>query len=256
MASLAHYDLLAELFEYPQADYPKHVRRALDALEGNYPEAAAHIRNLANALPESDGTFDEQSLDEVQEIFTRSFDVQSITTLGLGYVCFGDDYKRGELLVNLNREHRTAGVDCGTELSDHLPTVLRLIPRWDDAETKQEFADQIMHPALVKMIGEFGTERMEQRNKLYKKHYKTLIRSCAERGLIFREPLSALLIVVMKDFSLSKLVETEKRSTFLASIGREMDIEAKGSRQKRFKNRQTTAPPRALPQALTTRSTP
>jgi hypothetical protein len=33
-------------------------------------------------------------------LFTRSFDVQAVTTLDLGYIVFGEDYKRGELLVN------------------------------------------------------------------------------------------------------------------------------------------------------------
>ena len=69
-----------------------------------------------------------------REIHTRSFEVQSITTLDVGYVAFGDDYKRGELLVNLNREHEAVGVDCGSELPDHLPNVLRLMARWQDPE--------------------------------------------------------------------------------------------------------------------------
>ena len=255
MSAFAHYDLLADLFEYPQADYPQRVETARRALEGSCPEAAERIAELAAMLPKSDGTLSEEALDEVQEVFTRSFDVQSITTLGVGYVVFGDDYKRGELLVNLNRELREVGVDTGTELSDHLPTVLRLLPLWQDTETMQEFAEQIMHPALVTMISEFGTERMEQRNKLYQKHYKTLIRSSAERGVIFREPLQALLLVLKKDFALGTLKQPEQRSTFLASIGREMDIEAKGSRQGRKKGRRNLPPPRTLPQAQPVRST-
>ena len=45
---------------------------------------------------------------------------QVLATLDIGYVLFGDDYKRGELLANLNQEHRKANNDCGTELADHL----------------------------------------------------------------------------------------------------------------------------------------
>ncbi len=68
---------------------------------------------------------------------------------------FGDDYKRGELLVNLNREHGAAGIDCGDELPDHLPNVLRLLARWEDRELAAEFAEEILHPALERMVAEF-----------------------------------------------------------------------------------------------------
>ena len=94
---------------------------------------------------------------------------------------FGDDYKRGEMLVNLNRELRDHGINCGSELPDHLPNVLRLIARWRDRELAAEFVREILHPALEMMIAEFGQRRMEARNGLYQKHFKTLIVSSAER---------------------------------------------------------------------------
>ncbi len=230
MQPLARYEQLATLFEYPQRDYPARVRTACQLLDGRYPIAAARLASFANALPSEGDTFSAAALDEVQEIFTRSFDVQAITTLSVGYVMFGDDYKRGELLVNLNREHREAGVDCGSELPDHLPNVLRLIARWQDPEMVVEFVEQILHPALERMIAEFGSERMEQRNRLYEKHFKTLIASSAERGTIFHEPLSALMTVLREDFGLCESVRPEQKNDFLCSIGRELDIETDESR--------------------------
>jgi len=230
MGSLAHYERLAALFEYPEPDYPLVVRALRDFLDARYPAAANELEAFARALPGGGKAFSEEQLDEVQEIFTRSFDVQSITTLGVGYVMFGDDYKRGEVLVNLNREHREAGVDCGTELPDHLPNVLRLVARWDDPEIRAEFVEEILHPALLRMSGEFGPRRMEERNRLYRKHFKTLIASSAERGTIFRRPLAALISVLEEDFSLSAREQTEPASDFLRSIGRELEIEASEGR--------------------------
>ncbi len=222
MQTLAHYEQLAALLDYPGEDYPGRVRRACRLLESRYPLAAAELDTFAKALP--------SELDELQEIFTRSFDVQSITTLGVGYVMFGDDYKRGELLVNLSREHGEAGLDCGTELPDHLPNVLRLIARWQDRELVLEFVEEILHPALEMMIAEFGPQRMKQRNGLYKKHFKTLIVSSAERGTIFRGPLAAVLEVLKEDFGLSEWKPPEQDNDFLRSIGRELDIEANEGR--------------------------
>lgn len=230
MQPLTHYEQLAALFEYPQRDYPAQVQRACQLLDGRYPIAAARLTSFANALPSEGATFSAAALDEVQEIFTRSFDVQPITTLSVGYVMFGDDYKRGELLVNLNREHREAGVECGSELPDHLPNVLHLMARWQDPEMVVEFVEHILHPALERMIAEFGGERMEQRHRLYEKHFKTLIASSADRGTMFREPLAALVTVLRADFALGAPARPERHNDFLRSIGSELDIETDESR--------------------------
>jgi nitrate reductase assembly molybdenum cofactor insertion protein NarJ len=89
MKLLAHYQALADLFEYPDIKYPQQVRKIIDLLDGNYPEAVADLERFLELLPD-------RELRTMQELFTRSFDVQAITTLDIGYVLFGDDYKRGE----------------------------------------------------------------------------------------------------------------------------------------------------------------
>lgn len=226
MHPFAHYEHMARLFDYPRRDYPTWVQSVYDMLAGRHVMAAAEIDAFARSLPTEGEPFTPEALDEVQEIFTRSFDVQAITTLGVGYVMFGDDYKRGEMLVNLNREMRDAGIDCGTELPDHLPTVLRLIARWEDRELAQEFVEEILHPSLESMVAEFSQRRMAVREGLYQKHYKTLIISSAERATMFREPLSALLYVLKDDFQLAEWTPPEQDNDFLSCIGREMEIEA------------------------------
>jgi nitrate reductase assembly molybdenum cofactor insertion protein NarJ len=233
MQTLSHYEQLAALFDYPKRDYPAELRRLCGLLEGRYALAAAELEVFARALPGDGESFSADALDEVQEIFTRSFDVQSITTLSVGYVMFGDDYKRGELLVNLNREHYEAGVACGSELPDHLPTVLRLIARWQDRELVTEFVEEILHPALERMIAEFGPQRMEQRNKLYQKHFKTVIASSPQRSTIFLKPLVAVREVLREDFGLSESELPEQGNDFLRSVGRELDIEANEGRPAR-----------------------
>jgi nitrate reductase assembly molybdenum cofactor insertion protein NarJ len=234
---LNRYEALAALLDYPTADYPMRVADAVECLQADYPQAAEYLRTFIQALPPADGILGEEELDEIQEIFTRSFDVQSITTLGVGYVVFGDDYKRGELLVNLNRELRAVNIDTGTELSDHLPTVLRLVAKWTDEETKRELAEQILHPAIDRMIGEFTPGRIKMRETLYKKHYKTLIDSSLERGTMFRAPLAAVLAVLIQDFALPDLERVEEKSVFLECVVREMEIEKKSEPKHSKRNR-------------------
>ncbi len=222
----SHYEHLAKLFDYPRRDYARWVQASYNVLVDQYPIAAAEIEKFAQGLPTKDEDLSPESLDEIQEVFTRSFDVQAITTLGVGYVMFGDDYKRGEVLVNLSREHATVGINCGDELPDHLPNVLRLMARWEDRELAAEFTQEILYPALERMVSEFEPQRSEQRDGLYEKHYRTLIASSAKRRNIFREPLRAVIAVLKADFTLTDWVPPEQDNDFLNAIGRELEIES------------------------------
>jgi len=229
MSTLGPYDLLAPLFVYPDSEYTAHVDRAVEALRPDHPKAAEAMARFREHLPVPDPTAPEIAVNAIQEIFTRSFEVQSITTLDVGYVIFGDDYKRAELLVNLNREQRKVGNELGTELSDHLPTVLRLLSRWEDSELALEFVQQILHPALQYMIEEFDPDRIQRRNVLYKKHHKTLIVTAAERTTMYRFALKALREVLRADFEFVWEAPREQSSEFLRSIVRELTIAEKGA---------------------------
>jgi nitrate reductase assembly molybdenum cofactor insertion protein NarJ len=226
----AHYQGLACLFEYPLAGYASKVDQAIQVIERVCPDAVDDIRRFRELLPVED-------LRAMQELFMRSFDVQAITTLDLGYVLFGDDYKRGELLSNLNREHREAGNECGSELADHLPNVLRLLPRLEDPELIEELIQEIVAPALSEMIGEFTHERIDKKNKAYRKHYKTLIETPSlperlaaeqrEATTLYQFPLRALYATLKRDFSIIERIPLAATSDFLESLNSENEIEEK-----------------------------
>ena len=221
MAHRIQYELLAPLFEYPQADFPERVENIKDYLAGQYADAATELGRFADLLPVDD-------LEAMQELFTRSFDVQAATTLDIGYVLFGDDYKRGILLANLNREHRTANIDTGTELADYIPNLLRLMAVIEDEEVLHDLAYAILGPALLEMIGEFSTERIEKRNKKYEKHYKTLIDVPAvatDAVTLYQFALKSLYAVLQQDFALIASMPLQRSSEFLASVSRENRIE-------------------------------
>jgi nitrate reductase assembly molybdenum cofactor insertion protein NarJ len=196
-------------------------------LDGRYAKASAELDRFLAFLPAHD-------LLLMQELFTRSFDVQAITTLDIGYVLFGDDYKRGEMLANLNREHIEAGVDCGTELADYLPNILRLMAAHEDEDLILDLAHEILAPALREMTGEFDPGRVEKRNVSYKKHYKTLIDNPdvhSEAVTLYQYALNSLYQVLKQDFSLVETIPLKLTSDFLASIGRENEIEERADKQ-------------------------
>ena len=216
-----HYSLLATLFEYPAADYPQRVGDIRDFLEGRYINAGAELDRFRELLPAHE-------LMSMQELYTRSFDVQAATTLDIGYVLFGDDYKRGEMLANLNREQLEAGIDCGTELADYLPNLLRLLAVLEDEDLIHDLVNAILVPALRAMIGEFDPARIEKRNVSYRKHYKTLIETPAtgtEAATFYQFALKCLYQVLKQDFSVSESIPLKLTSDFLASVGRENEIE-------------------------------
>jgi nitrate reductase molybdenum cofactor assembly chaperone len=217
-----HYSLLAALFEYPDAAYPQRVQDLKVYLDVHYPKAAAELDQFLAYLPGHD-------LLMMQELFTRSFDVQAVTTLDVGYILFGDDYKRGEMLANLNREHKQAGLDCGTELADYLPNLLRLLAVLEDEDLIGDLASGVLAPALLDMIGEFDPARCEKRNTSYIKHYKTLIETPAvriEAVTLYKFALTTLYQVLKRDFALIEKISIKLTSDFLTSVGRENKIEA------------------------------
>lgn len=225
MMNYAHYESMAGMLDFPEAGFATRGRLLLDALREDYPDAAAELERFLDAIP--------QTTLDLQELHTRTFDVQALTTLGAGYVLFGDDYKRGALLSNLNREHNDAHNDCRGELSDHLPNLLRLIPKLRDAQLLDELVEQILVPALLLMVREFDPERITKKNANYQKHYKTLIdpvRGCDSTA--YRCMLQAVLKALARDFqvtgTMNKLSDWASRPQtvdFLRLVEKEMDIE-------------------------------
>lgn len=191
---LANYELLARLFEYPENEsFKNNFSDVNNYFRKTFPEAALSFQPFIEFAESA-------SIVEIQELFLRSFDVQSITTLDIGFILFGEDYKRGKLLVHLNEEHRKAGNDCETELSDHLPNLLRLLPKVKDAEMQTEIATLLLLPAIEKMISEFSVEKIEKKDTVYKKHQKVLLEYSQNFRTIYQNCLWPLFLVLQRDF--------------------------------------------------------
>ncbi len=220
-----HYADLADLFDFPGTDYLVRAKRLLALLVDHYPQAAVELQLFLDVIPSSEN--------DLQELYTRTFEIQSLTTLSVGYILFGDDYKRGDLLANLNREHTLVNNDCLGELADHLPNMLRLIPLLKDEEIREELAAELLLPAVALMIREFDPERLTAKDKNYQKHYKTLIETPVSDRAIFCRAFRTLLNVMSLDFQaaaaggiLTDIIARHQSSDFLGMIEKEMEIEA------------------------------
>ena len=218
--NIKKYDTLSRIFKYPHPALLTDLKLAENIVREFHPELLEYLEPFTECVSSS-------TLSQMEEIYTRTFDVQAITTLDTGYVLFGDDYKRGALLANLNKEHLAAENNCGTELADHLPNLLKLLPRMKDNLIRLELVKKIILPALNKIISDFASERIKQRNISYKKHYKTLLESSRDYALIYRFPLQLILKILGFDFGLMPEDELKQEKSFTKEIINELEINEK-----------------------------
>jgi len=160
---MEHYSTLASLFSYPNEELATNVAEVREIVRQHYPENLEYINAFFSFVTET-------PVEKQTEYYIKTFDVQAVCYLDIGYILFGEDYKRGEFLVNLRKEHREANNDCGSELADHLPNMLRLLPKIADRDFAEELGYSIMIPALKEMLKSFKEE-----NNVYKNNLVTLL---------------------------------------------------------------------------------
>lgn len=193
MKKYNHYIAFADLLRYPAADYSERANMCLVMLEERYPEAAMEIEPFVNYMLS-------HTEDEREELYTKTFDVQPICYLDLGYVIFGEDYKRGAFLLHMQEEQLKEGNDCGTDLSDNICNMLTLYSKSDNQSLLDELAVKILIPGVEKMIAEFKQARVDLKVKVLKKLHKAIIQEELNHGNVYKNVFSALLIVLKKDF--------------------------------------------------------
>jgi len=137
-------DSLAGLFEYPSGDFSQRVSSCRALADQRSPDRGEAIAALEERTrPMSRG--------EVEEMFTRTFEINPVCALEIGWHIYGEDYARGALLVRLRQELRTQGIPEITELPDHLTHVLQLLGRLEKP-LADDLAGRYVLPALKKMI--------------------------------------------------------------------------------------------------------
>ncbi|HSE32303.1 MAG TPA: hypothetical protein VLA93_12100, partial [Pyrinomonadaceae bacterium] len=85
---LSIYVDLADLFEYPESNLARQI-----AVDGN--------TDLSESFTNFRAGIENFSLSNLQELYTRTFDLNPACALEIGYHLFGENYKRGEFLANL-----------------------------------------------------------------------------------------------------------------------------------------------------------
>ena len=79
------------------------ARDCAAAIASEQPQAAALFNQFCREI-------DGLSTDELQELFTRTFDLNPACTLEIGWQLYGEDYRRGEFLVQMRQGLREKGL--------------------------------------------------------------------------------------------------------------------------------------------------
>lgn len=134
---------LSNLLSYPDEHTVQTAELLYVLLMEELPDAASEASIF--------GAFvDQHELCEVEESFTRTFDVNPTCALEVGWHLFGEEYARGMFLVRMREELRKYGLPESTELTDHLCHVLAVVAAMPDAEASR-FVKACVQPAVGKM---------------------------------------------------------------------------------------------------------
>lgn len=163
MARARIYDQVARLFAYPLPGYTAEFGRCAAALSEDHGQAAAELRPLLEIISP-------MSLEKIQELYTRTFDINPVCTLEVGWHIYGEDYARGAFLVKMREMLRSHNLPESTELPDHLTHVLSILGRLHGEEA-DDLAARYVLPSLEKML-----PAMEDGKAPYKAILKAVVR--------------------------------------------------------------------------------
>lgn len=154
MKTLSLYSRLARLLEYPQDDYQDVLKETVsstkshDLMESDAMKVfEEHFNQFASAMRP-------MTLDQIQELYTQTFDINPICTLEVGWHLYGEAYERGAFLVKMRELLRTNNIEEATELPDHLTYMLRLM-NVEDIDGGEVLIGRYALPAIEKILKGF-----------------------------------------------------------------------------------------------------
>lgn len=131
---------LALAYHYPR---PGSTKALWDELQ-DLPRSRA--KNLLERFLKA---ISELKLAEREELFTRTLELTPLTAPYVGYAVYGEDYRRGRFMAELNAEYAALGIETAGEIPDHLIPILRYLAVATEPLPKLL---QLLEPALRQMI--------------------------------------------------------------------------------------------------------
>jgi len=153
------YDLFADLLGYPTVDLPTQAETCIAQLRPIQPKSAAALEKFSTALTG-------RTLAQNEELYTVTFDMQPVCYPYVGYHLFGESYKRGAFMAQLNEAYHAFGYSAGDELPDHVPAILRFLGL-DSANREGDFCQALLKEGLIPALGKMRQAFGEQSENPY-----------------------------------------------------------------------------------------
>lgn len=173
------YSQLAVLLEYPKEDIKLKVTECLDALSGDPtypPEAAEELRLFL-------GELENTPLDDLQGVYSYTFELSSEFTLDLGAHLF-EGFKRANKLASLKAIYRETGFPFDQiakgELPDRLPVMLHFLGFAQNEDMKRDLRQTFVMVALEKLQKNFEKSRGSMYKHLINAIYRVLDKDVKE----------------------------------------------------------------------------
>jgi nitrate reductase delta subunit len=148
------YDLFADLLQYPTLATSLKAGHCYERLQQTQPDVAPLLESFYRET-------EQRRLEQMQELYTATFDMQPVCYPYLGYQLFGESYKRGAFMAQLNEAYHVVGYSAEQELPDHLAVVLHFVGL-NCANRHSDFCLSLLNegviPALEKMLQTFGEQ--------------------------------------------------------------------------------------------------
>ncbi len=143
---------LGDLLDYPDAQLSAHATECVELLASDHPHASHQMGRFLDFVRST-------TQGRMEEIYTGTFDVSPTCFIFAGYMLFGETFKRGEFLVQLQEKYHQHNFSAGNELADHIAVILRFLANLDDGDIlKEELIRDCLLPVLEKMISSFKAD--------------------------------------------------------------------------------------------------
>lgn len=116
-------EVVAMGYRSPRPDSLERLTTAIDTLGSG--DVERHLRRFVEAV----GVL---SLGEWEELHTATLDLCAPVVPYVGHVVWGENYRRGAFMADLQAAMNAAGIDLDGELPDHIEPILRYLAVTDD----------------------------------------------------------------------------------------------------------------------------
>jgi nitrate reductase molybdenum cofactor assembly chaperone NarJ/NarW len=153
------YERFAELLEYPTPALSQQARACAERLRKLNSQAATPLDGFCHSIQELPTS-------QMEELYTCTFDVQPVCYPYIGYHLYGESYKRGAFMAQLNEDYHKHGFSAGNELPDHVAIVLRFLAQ-GPLGRNGDFGQALLREGLVPTLGKMSKALGDQTGNPY-----------------------------------------------------------------------------------------